>query len=169
MSQPVSYEFPCGRQQVALTVKKFRLSYQMVLRNLIPHEDDRFGITGREGSIQNAVMAEALDELRVNGTKITLDEDEPLKHLTDYGDEEFYEEIIPEILRRVVATNGVLWRNKRYARVFGGYAPGEATEEDGSDPTPSPEAGSTSSAASCTPTPSNPGPPSSDGGTGSEA
>lgn len=128
-------DFKCGRQDVHVEFKRFPVSFQQTLDNIIPttkmiEEVGALAYRGA-GSIKSVVLAETLVELRVNGVKITIDEDEPLKHLTDYGDDEFFDNIMDELMCRVVEKNGYLWRNKDCRRFFGDYAPEpEAHEED---------------------------------------
>lgn len=147
--------------------KRFPVSFQQTLDNIIPstkmiEEVGALAYRGA-GSIKSVVLLETLVELRVNGVKITIDENEPLKHLTDYGDEEFFDNIMDALMCRMVERNGYLWRNKDCARFFGDYAP---KLEEPQDPTTSsegqiqreeipeaPEATSTDSAAPSSPSP----------------
>lgn len=154
--------FPVGSQSVELKIKKLPISYQKTLKTLMP-EDARGAdfqrnlvvMNTNDGRVENSILVEVLEELRVNGVKVTIDPEDPLKNLTDYGDEEFYDNIDDEIMKRVVKVNGVLWRKWRFARVFGIYKP---EDEEQVDPTPSGETDkkedtSTSSASSTSVTP----------------
>lgn len=153
----VPFNFTVGEQTIDLKIKKFRISFSKTLKTHIPDYAGAADLSRNilvsginSGMVENVVLLECLEELKVNGKKVPIEPDDPLKNLPDYDDEDYCENVDDEIMRRVVEVNSVLHSKPRYARVFGVYAPETEDADSGeakTDPT-EPEDTSTNSSSS---------------------
>jgi hypothetical protein len=153
------FKFDAGEQAVEVEVSRLRLNFYQTLKSHIGQVSadvgrNRLSTDINYGLVENLVLAQCLESLKVNGRAYPVDPNDPLRNLPDIADEGYEDSVVEEILRRVVKVNGKLHRNEPYLRVFGVYRPEDEEEED---PTQTADT-SESSADSSSPSPQSPTP-----------
>lgn len=141
-----------GSVKVEAWIKRLRISQQKdfkthignmagdMIRNRVV-SDINFGL------VENIALDYCLERLRVNDREVSIASGDALKNLPEIDDDDYMLNTDDGIMRAIVKENRVLWKNDRFRRVFGQYAP-EDEPADEVDPTPSPEGTSTNGPSS---------------------